>query len=339
MVPPTSVLIVDDEPAVRDLMARWASGLGLVPGTAATAAEALEVLRQRHHDLAVIDMMMPGRNGLWLAGELRRDHPNTAIIVATAHTDLLNEAAAETPIADFLLKPFRRERFVLAVDRGREWRRHTIAELHWHVQLSIEVRERIVTISHDIASRRGGGPDEAGLLTVLASERIPDVVLHSERVAGLSAATAQQLHLSDLMIADIGVAARFHDIGKLAMPEPLLTKPSPLTPGEAAIMRQHVDASAQILAATLSLARFAPLVAASHEWFGGGGYPAMLAGGAIPLASRILAVADAYDAMTQDRSYRARMDSADAIAELLRCSPCQFDPDVVVAFLTILGTP
>src|SRR6266851_3322953 len=84
MTPITSVLIVDDEPAVRDLMARWVSSLGLRAQTAANADEALASLRRQQCDLAVIDVMMPGHDGLWLAGEMQREHPHTAVIVATA---------------------------------------------------------------------------------------------------------------------------------------------------------------------------------------------------------------------------------------------------------------
>src|SRR6059058_3621193 len=87
----TSVLIVDDEPAVRDIMARWVKSLGLRPKTAANADEALATLRTQHYDLAVIDVMMPGHDGLWLASELQRDHPNTAVVIATAYSDLLND--------------------------------------------------------------------------------------------------------------------------------------------------------------------------------------------------------------------------------------------------------
>jgi len=123
----------------------------------------------------------------------------------------------------------------------------------------------------------------------------------------------------------------------MALPDALVTKPSPLTSGEKAIMRRHVDVGADILEATDTLRTAAPIVRASHEWFGGGGYPQQLAGSTIPLASRIIAVVDAYDAMTQDRAYRTRFDSSDAVAELLRCSPTQFDPQVVAAFLAVLG--
>jgi polar amino acid transport system substrate-binding protein len=115
-----------------------------------------------------------------------------------------------------------------------------------------------------------------------------------------------------------------------------MKKPSPLTPGETSIMRRHVDVGAEILETSATLVDAAPAVRASHEWYGGEGYPERLAGEAIPIESRIIGVVDAYDAMTQDRAYRRRFDSADAVAELLRCCPCQFDPRVVSAFLGVL---
>ena len=93
MTPLSSVLIVDDEPAVRELMARWVTSLGLRPKTAGSADEALEALREQHCDLAVIDVMMPGHDGLWLATQLQRDHPHTAVVIATAYTELLDADA------------------------------------------------------------------------------------------------------------------------------------------------------------------------------------------------------------------------------------------------------
>jgi len=143
MTPPlASVLIVDDEPAVRDLISRWVSALGLRPQTAATADEALATLRTQHYDLAVIDVLMPGHDGLWLAAEVQRAHPHTAVVIATAYTELLGDTTEQGPIADFLIKPFQRERFALAVDRGRQWRKEALEEVHWHAVLSIELRDR-----------------------------------------------------------------------------------------------------------------------------------------------------------------------------------------------------
>jgi len=331
----SSVLIVDDEPAVRDLMARWVSALGLRSHTAANADEALATMRRRHYDLAVIDVMMPGRDGIWLAAELQREHPQTAVVLASAYSALLGDDA-QRPVADFLIKPFQRDRFVLAVDRGRQWRKQTIEEMHWHAMLSLELRDRAAAVSATIDERALHGEDEAAALHALARSRIAETAAHGERVARYAESVACQMGIyEDLDL--LAIAAQFHDIGKIAIPDALVTKPSPLTQGEIAIMRRHVDIGAEILETTATLAGAAPLVLASHEWLNGGGYPRQLAGDAIPIASRIIAVADAYDAMTQDRAYRTCFNSADAVAELLRCTPGQFDPKVVAAFLAVLG--
>jgi putative two-component system response regulator len=335
MTPLTSVLIVDDEPTVRDLMARWVQSIGLQPRTAANADEALASLTARHCDLAIIDVMMPGKNGLWLAGELRRDYPHTAVVLATAYSELLDGPAQ--PVADLLVKPFRRERFVLAMDRGREWRRQAIEELEWHARLSLEVREQVAAVRRTLEDVCAADGDEVQALLTMAQERTPQVAAHSERVVRFCLAISHEMTPLENTLPDLELGARFHDIGKIATPEALLTKPSPLTPGEIAIMRMHVEAGSEILGGGVQLLPLCPIVAASHEWFDGGGYPRKLAGADIPLASRIIAVADAYDAMTQDRAYRSQLDSAEAISELLRCAPSQFDPKVVVAFLTILG--
>jgi putative two-component system response regulator len=337
MTPLTSVLIVDDEPAVRDLMSRWVAALGLRPQTAGSAAEALATLRTQHYDLAVIDVMMPGHDGLWLANEVQRAHPHTAVVIATAHTELLDVEAQQPPIVDFLIKPFQRERFALAVDRGRQWRKQALEEVHWHAVLSIELRDRAAAVCDQLHARVATGQDESDALLALAVEQMPDTAEHGERVARYAHSVAREMGL----LLDVGPAltagALFHDIGKIAIPEALLTKPSPLTAGEIAIVRQHVEIGAEILQVTSTLADAAPIVAATHEWFNGGGYPWKLAGEDIPLASRIVAVVDAYDAMTQHRAYRVRLDSSDAVAELLRCCPTQFDPEVVAAFLAVLS--
>lgn len=332
---PLTVLIVDDEPAVRDLMARWATSLGLEPTTACNSDEALQRLRDRRHDLAVIDIMMPGRNGLWLAQEVRRDFPDTAVVLATAYTEKFDEA--EAPIADFLIKPFKRERFLLAVDRGLEWRRQIHQDAEWYTRLTKELESGVVELVEILKERRAKGVAEERILRNIAAARAPEVMVHGERVARYSVSLARELNLDETTIATTERAARFHDIGKAAIPQALLTKPSRMTAGEFDIMRRHVEAGADLLDATETLQDLAPIVRTSHEWFGGGGYPAGLVGASIPFISRLIAVADAYDAMTQTRAYRAQLDGKEAVAELLRCAPSQFDPELVAAFLAVLG--
>jgi putative nucleotidyltransferase with HDIG domain len=226
---------------------------------------------------------------------------------------------------------------VLAVDRGREWRRQAVEEIDRQAHLLAEVHARVADIRSEVSRAKRAGRNEAEALWQIAVARAPDVVEHSERVERYTGSIARELDLDPKSISRFERAARFHDIGKLAIPDSVLAKPSPLTRGEVAIMRAHVDAGVDILSASSRLAETAPIVQASHEWFNGHGYPAGLAGEAIPFASRIIGVADAYDAMTQDRRYRTRLDAVEAVSELLRGARSQFDPDVVVAFLNIVN--
>jgi putative two-component system response regulator len=333
----SSVLIVDDEPGVRDVMARWASSLSLDTKTAGSADEALETLRSEPCDLAFIDVMMPGRDGLWLANELKREHPQTALVLATGHASRVDGEPSARAIADLLIKPFARDRFLMAVDRGRQWRKETLEELRWNSALAAELQSGIEKVAVALEERFKNGENEEEALLAMADERTGETMAHAERVLGYALSVARVLGIDPAAMPLLEGAARFHDVGKMAIPDCLLNKPSPLTQGEQAIMRRHVDAGADILASTRALRDLAPLVLATHEWFGGGGYPRNLQGDSIPLASRIIAVVDAYDAMTQDRHYRTRLGPAESIAELLRCSGSQFDPGVVGAFLTVLG--
>jgi HD-GYP domain-containing protein (c-di-GMP phosphodiesterase class II) len=181
------------------------------------------------------------------------------------------------------------------------------------------------------------GTDAEDLLA-LAAARIPDTAAHGERVGRFSVAIARALGIGRQDTATIGLAARFHDIGKLAIPVALIEKPGPLTDEEQEIMRRHVNIGAELLAQTRTLAPLAPLVLASHERFDGCGYPFGLSGRAIPIGSRIIAVADTYDAMTQGRrSYRECAARETAIIELREAAGRQFDAMIVDAFLTILA--
>jgi HD-GYP domain-containing protein (c-di-GMP phosphodiesterase class II) len=131
-------------------------------------------------------------------------------------------------------------------------------------------------------------------------------------------------------------AAALHDIGKLAIPESILGKEGALTAAEWSFVRQHTVIGERILSAAPSLTGCARIVRSSHEWWDGTGYPDGLAGESIPLAARIVAVCDAFDAMTSPRPYRARRSEPEAIAELRRCAGTQFDPAVVACFVAAL---
>ena len=161
---------------------------------------------------------------------------------------------------------------------------------------------------------------------------------HSARVADYAIATARQLNMSEEEVEMMQAAAYLHDVGKIGIPEPILTKPGKLTVEEFEIIKTHPEISARILSPVNFRGEVISIVRHHHERFDGSGYPDRVKGESIPLPARILAVADAYDAMTSARPYRPPMDPVNAKAELLRCAGTQFDRDIVEAFLkTIKG--
>jgi putative nucleotidyltransferase with HDIG domain len=159
---------------------------------------------------------------------------------------------------------------------------------------------------------------------------------HSERLATLTEALARGMSLPEDEVKDIRWATVLHDIGKIGAPDSILFKPGPLTEQEWEIMRQHPVVGEQILLPVKRMRGVAKLVRHHQERWDGTGYPDRLRGEAIPLGARIIAVADAFGAMTDARPYKAALTQAGALEELIRCAGTQFDPDVVTGFRRIL---
>jgi putative nucleotidyltransferase with HDIG domain len=156
---------------------------------------------------------------------------------------------------------------------------------------------------------------------------------HSQKVSAYAALIAEALKLNDLEVEEIRLGGVLHDIGKVAIPENILNKNGPLNPDEWETMKSHVTFGAKILEPLTPLARIREMVLHHHEFFDGSGYPHALAGEKIPLGARIIAVADAYDTITSDRTYKKARAAADALAELTRCANAQFDATIVAAFV------
>jgi diguanylate cyclase (GGDEF)-like protein len=176
------------------------------------------------------------------------------------------------------------------------------------------------------------------LLSVL-TERNPGLVEHIGEVAQLSAALAQSLGLSEPEVRRIELAAQLHDVGKVAIPDTILNKPGPLDAAEWEFMRRHTLIGERIITAAPSLAHTAELVRSHHERFDGGGYPDGLRGERIPVGATLIAVCDAFCAMTKQRPYSDAITVAEALCELRGCSGSQFHPRVVQAFCELIEHP
>ncbi|RME42828.1 MAG: GAF domain-containing protein [Chloroflexi bacterium] len=184
--------------------------------------------------------------------------------------------------------------------------------------------------------------EESYLETVLALAKAMDArdaytSDHSARLAVWAEATARELGCCDAEVEIIRWGTLLHDIGKIGVPDDILRKPGPLTDEELEVIRRHPEIGAEIVAPVRKLAEVAPIIHAHQEKWDGTGYPDGLKGEAIPLGARIVAVVDAYGAMTDDRVYRKAMSHEEAVAELRACAGTQFDPQVVEAFLRVIG--
>jgi diguanylate cyclase (GGDEF)-like protein len=188
---------------------------------------------------------------------------------------------------------------------------------------------------HKHGGRASAGRQSRDVLLRALAERTPELGDHVDATAALAGAVAARLGLAREDVEQVRHAAELHDVGKMAIPDEILHKPGPLSAVEWAFMRRHTIIGERIVNAAPALARVAPMVRSSHERWDGGGYPDGLAGDAIPLGARIVAVCDAFDAMTTDRTYRSAVHPEEALAELRRCAGAQFDPGVVDAFAAV----
>jgi two-component system cell cycle response regulator len=180
--------------------------------------------------------------------------------------------------------------------------------------------------------RTSAGRQSTDVLLRALAERDPELSEHLTDVAGLAEGVAERLGLEGIEVERVRLAAELHDIGKMAIPDAILQKPAALDEDEWLFMRRHTLIGERIIDAAPSLSAVATLVRSSHERFDGTGYPDRLAGGDIPIGSRIVAVCDAFDAMTTNRAYRSAMAHDAALIELRECAGTQFDPVVVEVF-------
>jgi len=181
--------------------------------------------------------------------------------------------------------------------------------------------------------RQGGESHQtSAVLKQVLQEREPELRGHLDDVAALSREVGRRLGLSAEELDEVARAAELHDIGKLAVPDTILRKTTNLDEYEQVLMEQHTLVGERILSAAFALRPVAKIVRATHEHFDGRGYPDGLAGEDIPLGARIIAVCDAFEAMTSDRPYQASISAEEALLELRRCAGSQFDPKVVAAF-------
>lgn len=327
-----SVLVVDDDGRVRELLRRWGAGAGLDIRAASDAEQGLATMRADPAAVAVCDIGLPAQSGLWLAERLHHEFPDTAVVIITG-ADGLGPVIASLKIAvtDFLAKPLAREPFVDALQRALDAHRDVVRTRTLETNLcACQARLAEAIVDREIAAT---GVSE--LFLSLLSVHQPHAETHARRVARLSVDLAMSLGVAEPELSQVEQAGLLHDLGKIAVPQTILLKPAPLTREERRIVRGHAQVGFDLLQKVPCLACVAEIVLGIEERYDGRGYPGGVAGPNIPLGSRIVTVANAYDSLTHVQPYRRGFTIPKALRKITDRRGTQFDPQIVDALLSL----
>lgn len=308
------VLCVDDEPVILQILRRLLEVQGFEPVTCGDPVAAIALFDDKPFDVVITDIHMPGMDGLSLMKALRERRPELPVMIVTGQgtVDTAIQALREGA-SGMLVKPFTGEELLGEVRRAL-----AVSQMHYEAleyrYISPVLDSIALTLSTAIEARNLETGEHCRQLGVL-SERMATVLGGDQR---------QRM--------TIRIGGYLHDIGKIGTADAILLKPGRLTDEEMAEMRRHSEIGSGILEVHEAMAEIAQIVRHHHERWDGQGYPAGLAGTAIPLGGRIIAVADAFSAMTNDRIYRPALPVERAWAELRAHSGTQFDPEIVAVF-------
>jgi putative two-component system response regulator len=311
---PTTILVADDEDSVRALLVRILERDSYRVVQAGHGDEVLPLVEREDPALLILDITMPGMNGIEICRQVKAD-PRYRLLPVVHVTSLADpedaHAAIEAGSDEFFRKPFDAEALLLRVRSLLRTKRMTDALVDGEAVLVALAR------------------------TVEARDHYTEQ--HLFRVAERAVNTATYLGLSGSALEAVRLGGLLHDLGKIAVPDAVLLKPGPLTEEEYEIIKVHPERGAEIVRPLRIRADPVMAVLHHHERWDGDGYPYGLRGAAIPLAARIIAVADSFDALTTDRPYRDGT-SPDRAFEVLRAGRAtQWDPEVIDAFLELYG--
>lgn len=310
------ILVVDDDRQIRGLLCRMLLALGYKVEEAARRDEALERLRVSMYDLVLLDVDLPDGAGHDVLDEVRSDPssrllPVIMITGSGGRDDRLR--AIRSGVTDFVIKPFDLEEIATRV--------RALLQLKFFTDALEEAEKVIVALAKTIDAR---DPYTAG---------------HSERVSFYAGLLGQRMGLNETDLAALRQGALFHDLGKIAVRDEVLLKPDKLTADEYQHMKCHPTVGRDLLRHMKTLPRALPVVYHHHEKLDGSGYPDGINGSAIPVSTRIVSIADVYDALTTDRPYRPALEREQALTIMTgEARKGWWDSDVLDEFRHLLET-
>jgi len=335
----TKVLIVDDEESLRSLIEIYLMKNNFHVISASNGKEAIDKIHADRPEIIISDIMMPEMDGYELLSYLKSssEFSEIPVIMLTSMDEDMDKIHGLSAGADdYMTKPFNMEELLLRVEKLLFLKRRIAgAELRFtESQKLLDLTKEELLKAH-MQLKKIMLESLEGLVTALEA-RDKYTRGHSERVAAYAGGIAREMELEN--IDTIIIAARLHDIGKIGVRDNILYKSAKLTREEKSIIESHPVKGAEIISKISFLKDIVPAVKYHHERYDGTGFPEGLKGDEIPLAAKIIAVADTFDAITTDRPYRKGLDFHHALTELKMNAGSQFDPVVISHFLKIINT-
>jgi putative nucleotidyltransferase with HDIG domain len=336
-MPLDRILVVDDEETIREIVSSMLAGAHFQTRQAASGVEAMSLLESgEEFDLVLSDLMMAEMDGIALLERAKEKYPDVPVVMVTAVHDIqVALQALRNGAYDYLLKPFEREQLLATVRRALENRRLKRENDAYRTNLEALVAARTQQWKAALSELERSYDITLEALGDALDQKDRETENHSKRVTAFTIAIAQKMGLSKEDIRVIARGAFLHDIGKMAIPEKILTKPGKLTPDELDVMKEHAWYGYKIVKKIPFLSEAAEIVYSHQERFDGTGYPRRLKGEEIPLGARIFSIADTFDAITSDRPYRPKQSDDAARKEIELWSGRQFDPRLVEVFLSM----
>ncbi len=331
------ILVVEDEEAVRGAFHRFLKSRGYDVHVVESAEAGLQALSSERFTVALFDIHLPGMTGIEAVPAALTTDPELAVIMLTAVDDAMTATAAlGRGATDYLVKPIELADLDGAVKRALHKRSLQIEQNRVERMIREEVALRTAELEKEKQALRDLTMSIARSL--INAMEAKDLYLrgHSHRVAELGASIAEGLGLDADTVEHVRLAGQLHDVGKIGIRESVLNKPDKLTAEEFEHVKDHVRMGMEILAPLTHLDRVLGFVHDHHEHWDGGGYPRGLKGDAISIGGRVLAAADAFDAVTSRRAYREALTQAAAVEYLESHVGTLLDPRVFAALKTVV---
>ena len=321
------IIVVDDEQGIVDSLSIFLRRSGYSFTGVTNPLEAIELVRNEHFDLMILDFMMDPIHGDDVVEEIRKFNKDLYILLLTGHKDLAPplETIKRLDIQGYCEKSDKFDQLLLLIESGIK----SIEQMQTIKNINIALEYKNTELEKAYL-------DTIGILRHTVEAKDPYTRGHSDRVSEFSILIGQKMNLDSDTIHDLKIGGLFHDIGKIGIPDSILLKESKLNDNEYSQIKNHPTIGAHILGDAKVFENIIPIVKHHHEKFDGTGYPSGLKGSEIPLIARIASVADTFDAMTSKRTYRDSLPISVVKEELKRCSGSQFDPEIASVFLDIL---